>query len=377
MEKPAALMYCDALAQGGYPDDCPFDSTRPLKMYDAVNSLGLMGYSHCRTVSPTPVSREAMERFHEPEYLEAIIRCGRGEHDFNALRQGLGTPDSPVFKDMFDYLALACGGTLDGARLIMEGDAHVVFNPAGGFHHAGPAAASGFCFINDVVVACMTMADAGKRVVVVDLDAHHGDGTQDAFYSRADVTTISMHESGKTLFPGTGFASEIGKDEGLGHCVNIPLPVGTHDDTYYPAFAEVVLPLVKKIDPDVIVMVLGMDALAGDPLAHLNLTNNCYADMVADVVEAGYPILATGGGGYDVENTVRGWSLMWSILSNGRDDNAAALGMGGVLLENTAWFGGLRDRTLLSHGGYREAVEKEIKETVALVKKLVFPIHGL
>jgi acetoin utilization protein AcuC len=118
-----------------------------------------------------------------------------------------------------------------------------------------------------------------------------------------------------------------------------------------------------------------MDGLAGDPLAHLNLTNNCYADIVADIVELKKPVLAVGGGGYHPSATVRGWTLAWSIMANGRDDDIVlTAGLGGVMLENTAWFGGLRDRTLLSHGGFREAVSQEVRETIREIQDKVFPL---
>ena len=377
MEEKASLIYSDSLATGGYPDDCPLDSARAGRTVEIIQSLGLLNYQHCSMIAPEPASRESMERFHVPEYLDALYRCGKGNHDFRALQMGLGTPDNPIFKDMFEYLALASGGTTLGANLILKGDAHVVFNLAGGFHHATSDRASGFCFINDVVLGCMTLADAGKRVLLLDLDAHHGDGTQTAFYNRDDIMTISMHESGKTLFPGTGMVDEIGIGKGKGFSVNLPLPVGTYDDIYYQAFQEAVMPLMQSFNPDVIVLELGMDALAGDPLAHLNLTNNCYADIVADVIELKTPVLAVGGGGYNSQNTVRSWALMWNILANGRDDNIANLGLSGVLLENTAWSGGLRDKPLLSHGGHRVTVEQEVKKIITQIKNLHFKLHNL
>jgi acetoin utilization protein AcuC len=342
-----------------------------------VNSLGLLNLPNTALVEPKSLSRDIMEKFHTADYLDVLQRAGRGVHDFKALKKGLGTPDCPLFKDMYEYISLAAGGTVTAAELILSGEADIAFNPSGGFHHASSDSSSGFCYINDLVLGAMTLAEAKKRVMIIDLDAHHGDGTQAAFYSRPDVITLSMHESGKTLFPGTGFVEEIGEGDGKGYCINLPLPVGTYDAIYYSAFREIVPPLVEATDPDVLMVALGMDALAGDPLAHLHLTNNIFADIVADLVEMNKPIVATGGGGYNTRNTVRSWSLIWSVFANGRDDSMAALGMGGVMLENTAWFGGLRDRTLLSHGGFRDSVDKEIRETVDKLKAIIFPLHGL
>ncbi len=378
MDRRARFVHSEVLDRGGYPEGCPFDSHRAGRTFDVVRSLGLLNRCNTDHREPQPVGQEILEWFHSPEYLEVLMAAGYGRHDFKALKMGLGTPDCPLFKEMFEYAVLAAGGTVSGAQWILDGEADIVFNPSGGFHHAHPSAASGFCYVNDVVLGAMVLRRAGKKVLVVDVDAHHGDGVQDAFYQDGQVTTISLHESGKTLFPGTGAETEIGEGEGRGHCVNIPLPVGTYDTIYYRAFQQVVLPIATELDPDVLIVELGMDGLAADPLAHLNLTNNVYADLLADLVELDKPLLVTGGGGYNPENTVRGWALGWSVLAEGRqDDMDLNVGLGGVMLENTAWFGGLRDRTLLSHGGYRESAEKEVLATIEGIQKNVFPILGV
>ena len=151
-------------------------------------------------------------------------------------------------------------------------------------------------------------------MAVLDLDAHHCDGVQDAFYERNDVLTVSLHESGRTLFPGTGFAAEIGVGPGTGFCVNVPFPMGVDDDIYMKAFTELVMPLLDAFSPDVLVLELGADALDGDLLGHLALTNNSYTDIIAMVRRLQRPILATGGGGYSLEQTVRAWALAWVAL---------------------------------------------------------------
>jgi acetoin utilization protein AcuC len=371
-------MHAAALDEGGYPPDCPFSSRRAGKTLETVQSLGMLGVPGARVAAPSAVSREELERFHTPDYLDVLAAAGRGMHDFKALQKGLGTPDCPVFRDMYNYLALAAGGTTHGAQLIIEGDADIAFNPSGGFHHAHPDNASGFCYINDVALAALRFKAAGKKVVIIDVDAHHFDGVQEAFYADPDVTTISLHESGRTLFPGTGAETEIGTGEARGHCINIPLPVGTYDAIFYYAFRKVAVPVIQRLKPDVIIAEIGMDSLAGDPLAHLNLTNNVLADVAGDLSDMNIPLLVTGGGGYNIENTVRGWALVWNSLLHGRDDSVdLTAGLGGVMLENTAWFGGLRDRTLLSHGGYREEVDREIERVVSIIHATVFPLLGI
>jgi acetoin utilization protein AcuC len=372
------FVHSEALDRGGYPRECPFNTARAGMTYRTLSRTGLLTGSDRRVVAPRALTRAELERFHEPAYLDALERAGHGEHDLGALWMGLGTPDCPLFEHMFEYVSLAAGGTVTAAELLLAGEARVAFNPSGGFHHARAGRAAGFCYVNDVVLACLTLADAGKRVLFLDVDAHHGDGVQEAFYGRSDVMTVSLHESGDTLFPGTGAETEIGEGAGLGYSVNFPLPVGTHDAAFLRIFDRGVMPLVKAYDPDVVVIELGMDALAGDPLAHLHLSNNAYADVLERVLGWGIPILATGGGGYHVENTVRGWALCWSVLVGDQEHHdAMSYGMGGVMLETTEWSGGLRDRALLSDAGRRSGVERAIDETLRKVATLVFPLHGI
>ena len=374
----AVFIYSDELEKYRYPSDCPFSSERAGKARRILASMGLLTGQGLREVAPEPADRLTLEAFHTPAYLDVLQKASKGDLDVEGLHMGLGTPECPVFIGLYEYAALACGGTLTGAKMILSGEADVAFNPSGGYHHAHPARASGFCYINDVVLACLHLAGAGKRVLFLDVDVHHCDGVQEAFYERSDVMTMSFHESGKTLFPGTGFENEIGVGDGKGFSVNVPLPVDTYDEAFIRAFHAVGIPLIGAYDPDVIVLELGMDCLSGDPLAHLKLTNNAYAEVVQSVLDFGKPILAVGGGGYHVANTARGWALMWSILSG---QNQAAddmsLGMGGVMLESTDWHGGLRDRILVADDQQRRSVDPEIRSTIGKIKSSVFPLHGL
>ncbi len=290
---------------------------------------------------------------------------------------GIGSADCPIFCGLNDYASLACGATLTGVRRLLSGRARIAFNPSGGYHHAGPELASGFCYINDVAIACLELAAHGRRVVFLDVDVHHGDGVQNAFYDRSDVMTISLHETGRLLFPGTGFADETGIGEGEGYAVNVPLPPGTYDDAYLRALDAVAVPLIGAFRPDVIVLELGMDALSGDPLAHMNLTNNAHAEVIHRVLGFHVPLLVTGGGGYNAENTARGWALAWAVLCGEAHAADSHLGLGGVLLETTDWLGGLKDRPFFPDEETRARVEPQIDETIAAVRKNVFPIHGL
>ena len=367
------FLYSPVWDKINYPQECPFDTSRAGKTRSTLLS---MGFLYEKEIEPIKATRAELEKFHDPVYLDAIINAERGILTPEAFSMGIGTPDCPVFWRMYEYITLACGASLTGARLILEGESDVVFNPAGGFHHAGPKKASGFCFVNDIVLAAMLLTEAKKRVLILDLDVHHCDGVQHAFYERNDIMTISLHESGKTLFPGTGFENEIGRGKGEGYSVNIPLPVGTDDAAYDNIFKEAVLPLIDTFNPDIFIMELGMDALSGDPLAHLNLTNNSYADIINKILKMGKPILATGGGGYNVEATVRGWSLAWSVLC-GEEVHDLGIGLGGVMLETTEWSGGLRDRVLITDPGIRHSVDIEINRVIKYIRDNVFPLHGL
>lgn len=376
MSGKTVFIYSPEFEQYNYPAECPFNTRRAGLTRKTILSMGFMsGPDRCEK-PPVRATRQELESFHARVYLDALEMTGKGDLDAEGFRMGLGTPDCPVFYGMFDYASLAAGASITGARMILSGEAGIAFNPSGGYHHAGSNYAAGFCYINDVVLAAMVLTNAGKRVAFVDLDVHHCDGVQTAFYSRKDVLTVSLHESGKTLFPGTGSENEIGEGDGRGYSVNIPLPVGTYDGAYLKAFREAALPVIRKYNPDIIIMELGMDALAGDPLAHLNLTNNVYAEIIGLIMNIGKPILATGGGGYNVDNTVRAWALAWSVLCGDQIEDMT-IGMGGIMLENTDWAGGLRDRVLLSDAGRRGAVDAEISATISRIKSTVFPIHGI
>jgi acetoin utilization protein AcuC len=228
-----------------------------------------------------------------------------------------------------------------------------------------------------VALACIVLAEAGKRVLYLDVDVHHGDGVAYAFYDRSDVMTISFHQNPRTLFPGTGYEYEIGTGRGRGYCVNVPLPVGTYDQAYMSAFNAIALPLIKVFNPDLIVFELGADALAGDPLANLYLTNNVYADIIEYLLSFNKPILATGGGGYNINNTVRAWALAWTVLCGAESDQYTNLNVGGVLLGSTDWQGGLRDRKLAVSAEQQNVVMPAIEATIEAIKANIFPLHGL
>ena len=372
-----AFVYTPEVEGLSYPPDCPFKTQRAGLTRRRLELFGLLGNKQCMEITPKKASPTDMMQFHSARYLEELQSAARGELTLAGLEMGLGGPDTPVFKSMFDYSAWATGASLTAADLLLNGEADIAFNLLGGFHHAMPEKAAGFCYVNDVVLACMKLARAGKRVACVDLDAHHGDGTQAAFFSRNDVLTISLHESGKTLFPWGGFENEIGVGPGVGYNVNIPLPAGTYDEAFLMAFDSIVMPLLGAYNPDCIVLEIGMDTLAGDPLTHLCLTNNAYVDVTRRISRFNKPLLVLGGGGYNVENTVRGWAVVWRTFAGEDEEHDVSAGFGGVMLASTEWAGGLRDPAKAVTPEQRQAVMPELLTSLRMVSRLVFPYHSL
>ena len=375
--RKAAFIYSKELEKYPYPPEHPFNVDRARRVRKILNSMGLLSGDGRREVLPEPAERITLKKFHSARYLHALKTASKGKWDAEALDMGIGTGDCPVFNGLYEYAVLASGATLIGAKLILSDSADVAFNPSGGFHHAGPERASGFCYINDVALACIILAEHRKKVLYLDVDVHHGDGVSYAFYDRSDVMTISFHQNPKMLFPGTGFVDEIGTGQGKGYCVNVPLPVGTYDEAYMEAFNAIAPPLIAAFNPDIIVLQLGADALAGDPLANLYLTNNVYAEVINSLLSFNKPILATGGGGYNVENTVRAWALAWTVLCGADAEPDKNPAVGGVMLGSTEWQGGLRDRTLAVSSQQQNTVMPAIEATIRALKVKVFPIHGL
>jgi acetoin utilization protein AcuC len=372
-----AFIHSAEIEKYRYPDTCPFKTERAGLTKGILVSGGSYAGGNRSEVAPHSLSDEEIARFHTPDYIERLKRVSSGNIDASDLFAGLGTPDTPIFNELYSYAALAAGGTVTGANLLLNSGVSMAFNPSGGYHHAFADKAGGFCYVNDVVLGCMALKNAGKKVFCLDLDVHHGNGTQAAFFRDRRVFTVSLHESGKTLFPWGGYEDEIGEGHGRGFNVNVPLPAGTDDALYCRVFNEIVPPLLSAYKPDVIVLELGMDVLSTDPLAHFKMTNNAFADILPLVMKQGVPILAVGGGGYNPENTARGWALLWTVLCGIEPESDMSIGMGGVFLGNAEWNAGLRDMKIYVTGDDRERNAKEADAVVEYIKKTVFPIHKI
>jgi acetoin utilization protein AcuC len=376
-DRRLAFIYTPEIEELRYPDDCPFKTQRAGLVRERLRSFGSLGGGKRAEVTPRQATSAELARLHTAAYLEQLQRASSGDLTVDALHMGIGGSDTPVFPALFDYGRWAVGAGLTAAEVLLEDQADIAFNLLGGFHHAFAARAGGFCYLNDVVLACDRLAAAGKRVFCLDVDAHHGDGTQAAFYRRADVFTTSIHESGRTLYPWGGWESETGEAEGEGFNANLGLPAGCHDAAFLRAVDEFALPLLEAFDPDVVVVELGMDTLAGDPLTHLSMTNNICMELSTRLLACGRPLLIIGGGGYHVENTVRAWALTWRALGGEEEEHDLSLGMGGVFLGSSEWAGGLRDPERPVDPQQGQEVDTALDDALTRAREKLFPRHGL
>jgi acetoin utilization protein AcuC len=266
-------------------------------------------------LAPEPATDAELEWIHEPAYLDVVKAFSR--EPLGSHRAGIGPGDTPAFAGMHEASAAVAGGSLRAMEAILRGDAIHAFHPGGGLHHAMPARASGFCVYDDPALAIARARRDGLRVMYIDLDVHHGDGVQAIHWADPGVLTVSIHESGFSLFPGTGFADEIGGPGAEGTKVNIALDPGTGEVGWVEAL-ELALPqLAAAFRPEIIVSQHGADAHAFDPLAHLLVTTTAMGRMARLVdglahQHAAGRWLATGGGGYDVYRVVpRVWAHVW------------------------------------------------------------------
>lgn len=310
-----AFIYSEKFGSFYYGNDHPMRPVRLRLAYELMEELGLFKLPSARLVEARPAKDSELLLFHTPDYIKVLKEANTGIIPVAGPDHGLGMVDNPVFSGMFEWSSYCTGATVQAAELVASGKADISFNIGGGLHHAMPNRASGFCYINDASVGIRYLAGLGKRVAYIDIDAHHGDGVEYAFYDTDQVLTISLHESGHWLFPGTGFASDIGVGAGVGYSVNLPLPPNTGDALYLKSFEEVVPPFIEAFDPDVIVTQLGVDSFETDPITHLSLTTNSFEKVIERFSSFRKPWVALGGGGYDLSNVARGWTLAWAIIN--------------------------------------------------------------
>ncbi|GAA1346944.1 acetoin utilization protein AcuC [Falsarthrobacter nasiphocae] len=318
---PTSFIYSDSLLRYKFSPKHPMDPVRLDLTKRLAEELGVFELPNVEMHRPHVASREELETVHDPDYITRVMTTSADPSVTDAAR-GLGTQDNPAFADMHVAAAMIFGGSVRAAELVADGRAKHVVNFAGGMHHAARGAASGFCIYNDVAGAIARLLEAGfTRVLSIDIDAHHGDGTQAIFENDPRVLTVSLHESGVSLFPGTGFPYETGGPDAPGSAVNIAVPPGTSDAGWLRAFHAVVPQVAAAFKPEVIVSQHGCDSHSDDPLSNLRVSVDAQrmaaisiAGLAHDLCEDRW--IATGGGGYDVVGTTpRAWTHLCAVAA--------------------------------------------------------------
>ncbi len=353
-----------------------YGTTHPLKTYrlkltrDLIESLGLLDLPQGREVEGREATDDEIALFHPADYIEMLKAVNGGTMAAGCEHYGLGPGDNPVFKGVWDWSRLVAGASVQAAELVDEKEVDIAFNISGGLHHAFPSRASGFCYVNDAAVAIHWLLRRGRRVAYVDIDAHHGDGVQEAFYGTNKVLTISIHETGRSLFPGTGFAEETGTGAGSGYAVNVPVPPYADDDVYVRAFRETVPHLLQRFKPDIVVTQLGADTFQADPLTHLNLTTNGFEEILRMMKELVPRWVALGGGGYDVGNVARAWTIAWAVM-NGVDlpDEMPASFLAGPGREAGFRGSGVRDPRVVELGKGKELMMQDLDRVLRFLRE--------
>lgn len=306
-----------AMWQTGHGPDHPLKPERLRRTYELMDEFGLLRRPNVRVVEPGPATDDQLALFHTREYIDAVRRLSEAQgsaEGVSAARFNFGQGDNPVFPGMHGLHALAVGAALAAADLLEREECDTVFSFGGGLHHAAPDRASGFCVYNDPAVAITWLRRRGRRVAYIDVDVHHGDGVQYAFDDDPQVMTISIHQDGRSLFPGTGFVQETGSGEGRGSSYNLPLPSGTDDEGYLWAFDQLVPQAVEQFAPDIVVTQLGVDTHASDPLGGLLLSTRGQQAIFQRLAALAPRWLALGGGGYNLDVVPRAWALALAAM---------------------------------------------------------------
>ncbi|UCE11195.1 MAG: acetoin utilization protein AcuC [Candidatus Thorarchaeota archaeon] len=373
--------YSDSLLHYEFRTDHPLKPDRLSLTYELSRQLGLL--EDVQVIEPIPATREELEMFHSPEFIDAVEEAGRTLEP--APYYGLGTADNPLFSEIYDAASRYVGATLVGAKEMLKNSSNA-FCISGGLHHAQRSKASGFCVFNDIVAAILQFREAkSSRVLYVDIDAHHGDGVQNAFYRSKDVMTISLHQTGRTLFPGTGDIYEAGEGEGFGYSVNIPLLPGAGSPELLRVLEEVVQPLFAAYRPDLLVTQLGVDAHFLDPLANLTFTSHGYERVVKSMKDlakkhCSHGWLALGGGGYHPVNVARLWSLFLAEILGKKIPRSLPEEF--VRLCESKGYSNfpenMRDEDEVIQAFLpREMIQLDLDRVIRKIQEDIFPYHGM
>ena len=386
MSDAVSVVWDDALLGYTMGGDHPLHPVRLDLTMRLADSLGVLAGDRIRMLTPAPAGEDLLTLVHDPGYLDAVRRA---PHDPTA-GHGLGTADNPVFQGMYEAAALITGGSVLAAEQVHSGAAQHAVNIAGGLHHAMRDSASGFCVFNDAAVAIAWLLGQGhQRIAYVDLDVHHGDGVQAAFYDDPRVLTVSIHQTPLTLFPGTGFPEETGAPgPALGSAVNLALPNGTDDSSWLRAFDAVVPAVLRAFRPEILVTQCGCDSHHEDPLADLALTVDgqraayrAVHDLAHEICDGRWIVL--GGGGYGLVRCVpRAWTHL--LAEAGGDPLDPHTEIPPAWREDVA-ARGLRARppTHMTEGGYTgfsrwdSLGDSRVDRAVLRTRRASFPLFGL
>ncbi|KAJ7135320.1 histone deacetylase RPD3 [Mycena filopes] len=275
--------------------------------HDLISAYDMLDKMH--VLKPARSSAETMTSFHTDEYVQFLSRVTpetAAKLSFNGTRFLVGD-DNPPFEGVFEFSSISAGGSIAASQRINLGAADIAINWAGGLHHAKKAEASGFCYINDIVLGILELLRDVPRVLYIDIDCHHGDGVEEAFYTTDRVMTCSFHKYG-AYFPGTGTQEDRGRGKGKGYAVNVPLKDGITDEAYKSVFEPVIAKILEVYRPSAVVLQCGADSLAGDKLGCFNLTMQGHAHCVQYMRQQNVPLVLLGGGGYTVKNVARAWA---------------------------------------------------------------------
>lgn len=369
----AALIYSNELMAYDFGPEHPLRPVRLRMTYELISSCGLLDPPNSRLLNPRPATKEEVLLAHDRDYLEVVKRLSADPDVDVDSSYGFSVSDNPPFSGMYEASMLYTGASALAAELVMAEEVDVSFSISGGLHHAHRARAAGFCVFNDAVVAIRRLLEKFRRVAYVDIDAHHGDGVQEAFYNTNEVMTISIHQSGRWLFPGTGMVDEIGRGKGQGYSINAPLAPGSGDAIALRVFDSAIAPLLDTFKPEVVVAQLGVDGHFGDPLTNLAYTSDGWLQLARRILSLGVPVVALGGGGYDVRTVCRLWTLAYSeMLGMELRDEVPAFFADAYQLRH------LRDRVKQQVSASEERRANEYADnTISEIHKQILPLHGI
>ncbi|KAK9729626.1 putative histone deacetylase 1-B [Basidiobolus ranarum] len=316
MSKERVSYYYDSdVGNYTYGPGHPMKPQRMRMTHNLVVNYGL--HKKMEILRPTRATKTQMTRFHSDEYIDFLQKVTTENMDNLVSHQNrfLSGDDCPVFDGLYEFCSISAGGSIAGANKLNKGESDVVINWSGGLHHAKKTEASGFCYVNDIVLAILELLRCHQRVLYIDIDCHHGDGVEEAFYTTDRVMSVSFHKYGE-YFPGTGDIDDVGIGKGKNYAVNFPLRDGIDDESYKVVFESVLSHVMEWYRPGAVVMQCGTDSLAGDRLGCFNLSMKGHGHCVKFMKTFNVPLIFVGGGGYTIRNVSRTWAYETGVILN-------------------------------------------------------------